>query len=279
MNYREYVPVERLTPFVECLWTLEGHARSLGGEAQPVLPDGRTELVVHFGDPFERIEGGVVERQPSVLFAGQLAHRLLLRPTGCISVLGVRFRPHGAAAFIREPQGRLIGLTIDAANVSADLGLTGRHVREQAQSLNAAVKLIQKCLIERLPPPSTDARVARAVAAIDRGDGLIGIEDLAASLDTTRRHLERLFQQQVGMSPKRLARITRFQRAVRVLDGAGSPTGTLAAHACGYADQAHFIREFRELAGCSPGRHLLDRAELTGFFSSAGTPGSKQEEF
>jgi AraC-like DNA-binding protein len=54
-----------------------------------------------------------------------------------------------------------------------------------------------------------------------------------------------------------------------ILEGAADAGEVLAAHACGYADQAHFIRDFRELAGCSPGAHLLDRAELTGFFASS----------
>jgi AraC-like DNA-binding protein len=56
------------------------------------------------------------------------------------------------------------------------------------------------------------------------------------------------------------------------MEGGGAGSGALAAHACGYADQAHFIRDFRELAGCSPGVHLLERAELTGFFTRATAP-------
>jgi AraC-like DNA-binding protein len=44
--------------------------------------------------------------------------------------------------------------------------------------------------------------------------------------------------------------------------------GTRTAATCGYADQAHFIRDFSEFAGCAPGAHLLRRAELNGFFSS-----------
>jgi AraC-like DNA-binding protein len=69
------------------------------------------------------------------------------------------------------------------------------------------------------------------------------------------------------LAPKRLARIARFQHALRCLDGAGSPrAGTDTAAACGYADQSHFIRDFRRLAGCSPGEHLLRLGELTRFF-------------
>ena len=85
----------------------------------------------------------------------------------------------------------------------------------------------------------------------------------------TRRHLERRFLSTFGIGPKRLARIARFQRALRVLDQADPRRrGTITAAACGYADQSHFIREFRALAGCSPAEHLVARAELTGFFVS-----------
>jgi len=86
----------------------------------------------------------------------------------------------------------------------------------------------------------------------------------------TRRHMERQFRQVVGMTPKRLARIARFQRAVRFLEGdgdAGRQGGAVTAAACGYADQAHFIRDFRDLAGCPPTQHLLSKGVLTGFFT------------
>jgi hypothetical protein len=55
---------------VQCIWTLEGKAEDLGAAIQPVLPDGRPELILHFGDPFERARaGGGWDRQPSIIFA------------------------------------------------------------------------------------------------------------------------------------------------------------------------------------------------------------------
>ena len=77
----------------------------------------------------------------------------------------------------------------------------------------------------------------------------------------------------VGMSPKRLARIARFQHALQTLHALDAgQRGTLTAVECGYADQAHFVREFRELAGCPPEAHLLRDAELNGFFSGPLSP-------
>ena len=75
------------------------------------------------------------------------------------------------------------------------------------------------------------------------------------------RRLQRAFDRSVGVSPKVLARVLRFRRAVRQLDGAASRPGSWAGLAAlaGYADQSHFIREFRALAGLTPAAYLRER--------------------
>jgi AraC-like DNA-binding protein len=106
------------------------------------------------------------------------------------------------------------------------------------------------------------------VDAIGHRCGQVSVNALATATGLTQRHLERRFLDTVGVSPKRLARLARFQRALRLLNRRDMPRGgTETAAVCGYADQAHFIRDFRSLAGCSPGEHMLRQGELTGFFS------------
>jgi AraC-like DNA-binding protein len=271
MEYREYAPAERLASIVHCVWTLEGDARELDDEVQPILPDGRPELVLHFGDAFERVDaGGASERQPPVLFAGQLTRQLLLRPTGRISVVGVRFHSYGAASLIPVPQNELVGRTVGVDLLSKSLFRSLSEVRASATSVEQAVRMVQHDLTRAARMDRLDHTVRRAGDAIHSSCGLVSIEALAGGLGITRRHLERLFKTHVGMSPKRLARVVRFQHALHVLDRADSSSpGAETAAACGYADQAHFVREFRELCGQSPSAHLLQRAELTGFFLTA----------
>jgi AraC-like DNA-binding protein len=232
-----------------------------------VFPDGRPELVVHLGDPFDRIDDNLERaRQPLVILAGQLTRRLVLCPTGNIATVGIRFHPHGASAIVREPQDRLVGETLDAADVSAPLARAAAAVQRRTSSVQDAAALLQARLASLRAGRRVDPRVALAASAIVDSAGQVSIDAVAVRAGTTRRHLERLFLAHVGVTPKRLARTVRFQRALAVLDCGGSGAGTAAE--CGYADQAHFIREFRELAGCAPGAHLFDVAALTGFFSS-----------
>lgn len=268
MEYREFAPAATLAALVDRIWTLSGHAAELDGAAQPILPDGRPELVIHLGDPFERLsEGGASARQPRVLFAGQLTEQLTLRPTGTVAALGVRFHPFGAFALLRVPQDRLTGLTIAVDDVSRPLAEELARVAAQTADLQCAVALVQRSLEAGIGVGRADPRVRFVTAAILRAGGTVAIDGLAERVSMSRRHLERRFLDTVGISPKRLARITRFQRALRVLEQADPRRrGTITAAACGYADQSHFIREFRQLAGCSPAEHLLAQGELTGFF-------------
>ena len=276
MQYVEYAPVPSLTGIVACLWTLSGDASLLGADTQPILPDGRPELILHFGDAFERVHAdGCIERQPEVIFAGQLTSQLLLRPTGVIGVLGVRFHPYGATALFDLPQQALAGLTIGVDEIAPALKRALDDVRAATRDLTEAVALVQQMLPRWLAGDRIDSRVRAAVELITSTLGLMPIDDVAARVSVTRRQLERIFLRTVGVTPKRLARITRFQHALRVLEEFESASpGTRAAVTCGYADQAHFIRDFRDLAGCPPGEHLLRRFELTGVFTSRATSAS-----
>jgi AraC-like DNA-binding protein len=92
--------------------------------------------------------------------------------------------------------------------------------------------------------------------AVDRlaaTGGRIPIEELATQTGFTRKHLGTLFQQQVGLSPKALARIHRFRGALALLDGsAGQVPWAELAEQCGFYDQSHLINEFRRFTGFSP---------------------------
>jgi AraC-like DNA-binding protein len=270
MKYTVHHPDPALAPIVECVWTLEGQAADLGGEPQSILPDGRPEIIVHLGDAFDRVEAdGVTIRQDALLVAGQLTSQLLLQPTGRIAVAGVRLRPDGVAALFRQPAGELTGLTIGLDTVARPLFAALAQVRDSTGSIQDAVPAIQRQLARHADMTRVDPAVRSAVDAIEASAGRLSMEDLASRVGITRRHLERRFHAVVGLSPKRLARIARLQRAIRMMEALDAPgRGARTAAECGYADQAHFIRDCRDLCGQAPAAWLQQRAELTGFFLS-----------
>src|SRR4051794_12036462 len=96
VRYREIRPSPRLRSVVETFWTLEHD----GGDATPqrVVPDGRPELILNCLAAYESLQAGAWQRQPRCFFTGQIEGPLLLRADGPAKMLGIRFRPHGAAA-------------------------------------------------------------------------------------------------------------------------------------------------------------------------------------
>ena len=79
--------------------------------------------------------------------------------------------------------------------------------------------------------------------------GTASVTRVAIATGISRRQLERRFREQVGLPPRTFARIVRFQRAFHAL---GRESGAAIAARCGYADQAHLVREVRRFGGQTP---------------------------
>jgi AraC-like DNA-binding protein len=267
VNYQQAHPGERLSRHVECFWTLEG-VPGAGEAPQCILPDGSMELVFHYGDPFRRfLPGGGSEIQPRTLVAGQLLGEVRLQPTGWAGCFGIRFRPGGAWPFLACPVDELTGSILDLSL------LQGREARELAQRITEAPDWPSRCeaarrwLLERLSPAPQDRAVEYAVQAIQASHGTVSVSALAGGLGLSRRSLERRFRRRVGLLPKQLARVLRFQRALQ-LRAVATPGGWPAiALECGYYDQAHLIRDFRQFSGQTPAAFRGE--EMTGYFVRA----------
>lgn len=277
LRYREFPAPGPLTDFVDSFWSLQGRAgaalpgRPLGGShAEPVLPDGCPELVLNLADPFLRHgSSGPPRRQPASLLVGQLTSPIVLQPTGAVDLIGVRFRPSGLGGVLRGlPAAELTDGDFDLEEI---VGARAKGVAEMlhhdgtpARRVAALATWFRRALLHNRRP---DPVARRAEEAIRSAHGRLRIDALAASMGVSRRHLERRFHGSVGIGPKLLARIARFQHLVRSLDRSDSPRWAGLAVQCGYYDQAHLIRDFRQFTGESPAAFLGAEHSLAELFT------------
>jgi AraC-like DNA-binding protein len=96
-------------------------------------------------------------------------------------------------------------------------------------------------------------QMRRVLEIIESSRGQVRVNDLAAEIGVSCRHLTRQFERAVGLSPKEFGRISRFLHALQLLTAGSRRSLTDVALDCGFFDQAHFNHEFRDLAGMSPG--------------------------
>jgi AraC-like DNA-binding protein len=260
VRYAVYPPSPGLAAVVECYWILEGAA---GAEPQPIVPDGRVEIVLHFGDRFERHHaGGSVERQGEALLVGQILAPIRLACRGRAGVAAVRLRPAAASAIAGGSAAELTGRTIDLEAVAGSTATLRERLALASGDL-ARVALLESWLRPRLRTvPARD--VAAAVDAILASPGAVTLPAVASHAGIGVRQLERRFLADVGMPPKTFARIARLQRALSGIAAGASLAD--AAHACGYYDQPHMARDFARLAGTSPSAWSASGADLTRLF-------------
>jgi AraC-like DNA-binding protein len=161
--------------------------------------------------------------------------------------------PLGMRALLGAPPGELRGRVV---GLDALLGRDGDLLVERvagAPTWEARFALLDDALARRAagaPPPRPD--VVRASRRLRETRGALSVDALADELRCSRRHLARRFAEDVGLSPKRFARVLRFERAAALLLDPGGPSLVEVARACGYSDQPHLTREVRELAGVTP---------------------------
>ncbi len=126
--------------------------------------------------------------------------------------------------------------------------------------------------------PRVRAEVVRAWRLLDASGGLITVRAIAADVGLSERRLAALFAAEVGRSPKTVAQLIRFQRAVRMIKATSSLAEVGAC--CGFSDQSHLDRAFRGFAGCSPSSWAAEEGIplTTGFPirpSQSGNPGAE----
>lgn len=198
------------------------------------MPDGTTHSATGF-------LAGVHDRPAIVHTVGDSAAvQLELSPTAARQLFGVP---------MAELTNQLVALEDVAGPATASLLDRLHETPVWSDRLELAHRFVADRLADADPTPH---EVERAYRCLVTSGGTMSVADLADEVGWTRRHLSGQFAEHVGVSPKAFARLVRFNRAVCLLSaGVGHPLVHVAV-ATGYYDQAHFNREFRELAGCTP---------------------------
>jgi AraC-like DNA-binding protein len=264
MHYREIQPNAAAARFVKCYWLLEDGEPS--PSIQRVVPDGRAQLILNLGRPYEALTERGWQRQPRRFFIGQITAPLLLRATGPFRMIGINFHPHAASQLLGIPMCELT----DTAAISLDDFSGGlfrqldrieelRSPREWFPALDHIIgKLGERDVVD-------DRLLAFAVKELELVGGLTSVAAVANHVGLSSRQFQRRFIEAVGIAPKLFCRIQRFQRVFSILENDGSGWADAAVR-CGYYDQAHLIRDVREFAGKTPIALLAEETDLARHF-------------
>jgi AraC-like DNA-binding protein len=271
MRYKEFRPPQELRAYVDSFWSGESDLVPLG--TTQILPaDGVTDIVFSFGisSPFAEY-AGVYLAGGNAAIAGQRTRPAPLRFNAGAELFGVRFLPGGLFPFARIPATELTDgvFPLDAflprvAELSSRLS--------GAQDSLERIRIVSGALRNVLNDTERAAAIRRAVGYLTERRGAVSVDELGRLLGVGYRTLDRNFLGIVGMPPKHLAREIRLQCVLQARRR--KPDARWASIACDYdySDQAHLVRDFRELTGTTPARFGRLETQLAHIVVSEGLP-------
>ena len=244
-------PEAVLQPFVQ--WYLQRETVSKAGEVvEPVFPRAGTMLIFQFAESYEikEYETEQLRRSWAATVIGPIASRrtrLILHDH--VQSLDVLFRPLGLYRLFGVPISPIAGGGAEGHAVYGTQISTLYERLGNAANFAERVPILDSFFVDRLQrsdPLSPTALAMRLVA-----NGQCGVHEAAGKIGISERQLERRCLECAGLSPKILARTSRFQRAIEK-HRAGYGSWMKIAHEVGYYDQMHLIRDFHNLAGGPP---------------------------
>lgn len=266
LGYRYYRPRAELQGLVQCYWHIEQAEAPAGLPAEFLHPEGGSGLIFNFADPL--MFNGQAYAQPCLLF-GATMRTNELSLAGRVDAIGVRFHPAAAYPFFQMPLAELTAQIVDADSFALDAGWQALWDQPNA-TLPERIDCIEQWLLQRVqsfgvqPNPLRPAlqSFASSASSLSLPGTVPQLAEFTSALSVGTRQAERWCKQWLGLSPKQWLRICRVEQARSLLKDPAQALLTDAAYAAGYYDQAHFIHEFKQVVGLTPGqyrRRLVER--------------------
>jgi AraC-like DNA-binding protein len=243
-RYREYMPSTDLLPFIACYWTVDYHA--CGADyVHRVIPDGCVDII---------FDMNTASSSKGAFVAGLMTTFETMNLTEDYSMFGIRFYSHKIRCFISYPVSELKGHHVLLEDI------WGREADFVVDEVKSALRI--QDAIERLElrfrkmllgnEYEFDSLLQPSMRFIYESKGMITFRELAEKLSYSERNVRRIFSKELGIGPKELLDIIRFQSLLRELNRRLPTDLTELALKYGYYDQPHFIHRFKRLLGLTP---------------------------
>ena len=251
LTAQKAAPSPALQPFVQCYVQRET-AANCSEIVEPVLPRGGAMLEFQFDSVYDVKALGTERLRPSwaATVIGPIdAYRVRLILRDHVQSLVVLFQPLGLYRLFGVPISPLTGAGTEGHAVFGPQISSLYQRLGNAESFADRVQLLDRFFLHRLQQSRPLDPTARAMHRLASGRCNVG--DAARMIGISERQFERRSQQWAGVSPKALARVSRFQRAIAEYRS-GRGCWLDIAHKVGYYDQMHLIRDFHDLGGGAP---------------------------
>ena len=271
MIFCRHTPAEPLARYVDWFWFYQdlfpAHRR------EHVLPDGTFELIIDLREEprrlFDREKPGCETVFRRGWLSGTHSKYIIIDALPGSSMIGVHFKPGGAAAIVGIPAGELRDQVVE---LEAIWSARAAELREQllaAPGARAKFHVLERFLVGELARRASDARQQRRVFwAVEQFVARAEVTSIRAVVDqlgVSHKQFIADFRRHVGLTPKLFCRIQRFQQVLAEIQSRRRVEWADVACSCGYFDQAHFVHDFQAFSGLNPSTYRSRNVEHANF--------------
>lgn len=268
MTYLTYVPANPLAHFIEWLFFYEDYAPEHTREKR--LPDGAVEMVINLTESpkllFENEGSNKGQTFNRNWISGQQKKAIIIDVAGKSTMMGVRFKLGGASPFFPFPMSELQDAVVELDTIWGNEA----HFLQEKLAVEPAhfqkFKILEQFLLSiACRELAANPYIEYAAKILQTASEDYSIQKLVQKTGFSHKHFIRIFDQQIGIKPKMLSRIYKFQKAIQLLENRQSIKWTDLSYECGYYDQAHFIKEFQAFSGINPSSYFDQRGEFMNY--------------
>jgi len=251
-----YTPHILLQEFVNCIMLVHVEADPAGGPVIcPYPPTPQNSIFFYINDPV-KMQQAADSRflvQPRSVIVGPQLTRVSIDINKSHKAVRVGFHPGGLYRLLGISMAEMLDESYDATDVFGSPLKQLNIELQEAKSFDEIHIIVEKFLLQKLKEIKKALPFDMAMLQLLRLNGNVTIEAVASMACLSLRQFERVCRERIGFPPKLFARLVRFSKAYRIRENCPGISWTSIAYECGYFDQMHMIRDFKEFAGVAPG--------------------------
>ena len=244
------LPSEALRKYVKYFWYFCPQFMERTSSQFRIIPSGCPGLIFHHfnGKPSIHLLGG--EKYPLAFIHGQDTKSCINEDAATATIISVRLHPSALKTLFNidafEVNDKVVPLTDVAGYNLTEQLLNTKDVLE-------AINLISRFLLKKINQiKSEDYVIDESIAAMMNNISTISPSQLSKRLNISQRQLQRRFKNSIGVCPETYIHILKFQQSINLIQRSYFEKLSDIGYELGYADQPHFIRQFKSLSGLCP---------------------------
>lgn len=253
----KHIPIHpMLQGQIEKIWVLEASGGIPDKDMRLVVPNGMMKLIIPFKNEFVARHGSYSKHsklnQLTVVGVNDIPFFVDTKENAATGTIGIEFSPHAAYRFFPVNKIQLKNQMYDSTEIMGKEGLEIEDRMATTEVVEEKLKFLQQFLLKLFHKTESDGIFEYCINIIRNNRGNISVKDLERRTGYSARWLNMKFEERIGISPKNLCAISRFQFVYQSL--VNNPNELLSERSYYniYYDQSHFIKEFKRFTGLPP---------------------------